>query len=168
MIDQEQQGSSAGRHPDAASHMDPAHYAMTKLSWRIAQTSLLECVVDIHTRRKLIRTMPPNRDRPINRAMVVGCAVSATRNHLKLHEPRKLKVLFSNIHAKTRKLWKHPAMRLAASRTNAAHQSTNRPLTSSVCPPRCPLHSSGLTCRRTSRRAGVPPIIETAANIRSP
>ena len=122
---------------------------------------MLECVVDIHTRRKLIRTMPANRDRPINRAMVVGCAVSATRNHLKLHEPRKLKVLFSNIHAKTRKLWKHPAMRLAASRTNAAHQSTNRPLTSSVCPPRCPLHSSGLTCRRTSRRAGVPPIIET-------
>src|SRR5580704_17828916 len=35
--------------------------------------------------------MPPNTDRPINRAMVVGCAVSATRNHLKLHEPRTLK-----------------------------------------------------------------------------
>jgi hypothetical protein len=80
----------------------------------------------------LIHTMPPNTDRPINRAMVVGCAVSATRNHLKLHEPRKLKVLLSNIHAKTRKLWKH-AMRLAASRTNAAHQFTNRPLMNSVC-----------------------------------
>jgi hypothetical protein len=39
----------------------------------------------------LIYTMPPNTDRPINRAMVVGCAVSATRNHLKLHEPRRLK-----------------------------------------------------------------------------
>jgi hypothetical protein len=37
--------------------------------------------VDISTRKKLIRTMPPNTDRPINRAMVVGCAVSATRNH---------------------------------------------------------------------------------------
>ena len=37
--------------------------------------------------------MPPNTDRPINRAMVVGCAVSATRNHLKLHEPRTLKIL---------------------------------------------------------------------------
>src|SRR5882724_125965 len=83
--------------------------------------------------------------RPINRAMVVGCAVSATRNHLKLHEPRRLKVLFCNIHAKTRKLWKHSAMRLAAFRTNAAHQFTNRPLMNSVCPPRCPLHSPGLT-----------------------
>jgi hypothetical protein len=28
---------------------------------------------------------------------------------LKLHEPRTLKILFSNIHAKTRKLWKHSA-----------------------------------------------------------
>ena len=59
------------------------------------------------TRKKLIRTMPPNTDRPINRAMVVGCAVSGTRNHLKLHEPRTLKILFCNVHAKTRKLWKH-------------------------------------------------------------
>ena len=31
--------------------------------------------MDISTRKKLIRTMPPNTDRPINRAMVVGCAV---------------------------------------------------------------------------------------------
>jgi hypothetical protein len=29
--DQKQQGSSAGRHPDAASHIDPAHNAMTKV-----------------------------------------------------------------------------------------------------------------------------------------
>jgi hypothetical protein len=43
-----------------------------------------------------------------------------------------LKILFSNIHAKTLKLWKHSAMRLAASRTNAAHQFTNRPLMNSV------------------------------------
>jgi hypothetical protein len=105
---------------------------------------LLECAVDISTRKKLIHTMPPNTDRPINRAMVVGCAVSATRNHLKLHEPSTLKVLSSNIHAKTRKLWKHSAVRLAASRTNAAHQSANRPLMNSVCPPRRPLHSPGL------------------------
>jgi hypothetical protein len=41
--------------------------------------------------------------------------------------------------------WKHSAMRLAASRTNATHQSTNRRLMNSVCPPRCPLHSPGLT-----------------------
>src|SRR5258707_9256677 len=117
-----------------------------------------------------MHTMPPKTDRPINRAMVVGCAVSATRNHLKLHEPGRLKVLFSNIHAKTRKLWKHSAMRLAASRTNAAHQFTNRPLMNSVCPPRCPLHSPGLTCMRacTSPHAGAASTIEIATNIRSP
>jgi hypothetical protein len=57
----------------------------------------------------LIHTMPPNTDRPINRAMVVGCAVSATRNHLKLDEPRTLKILLGNVHAKTRKLCKHSA-----------------------------------------------------------
>src|SRR6266478_7016760 len=114
--------------------------------------------------------MPPNTDRPINRVMVVGCAVSATSNHLKLHEPGRLKVLFSNIHAKTRKLWKHSAMRLAASRTNAVHQFTNRPLMNSVCPPRCPLHSPGLTCMRacTSPHAGAASTIEIATNIRSP
>src|SRR5580692_6443844 len=79
----------AGRHSDAASHIDPAHNAMTKLSWRRAQTSLLECAVDISPRKKLIHTMPPNTDRPINRAMVVGCAV-CHGNHLKLHKPRRL------------------------------------------------------------------------------
>ena len=86
-----------------------------------------------------------------------------------LHEPRTLKVLFSNIHAKTPKLWKHSAMWLAASRTNAAHQFTNRPLMNSVCPPRCPLHSPGLTCMRacTSPCAGAASTIEIATNIRS-
>jgi hypothetical protein len=104
------------------------------------------------------------------RAMVVGCAVSATRNYLKLHELRRLKILSSNSHAKTLKLWKHSAMRLATSRTNAAHQFTNRPLMNSVYPPRCPLHSPGLTCMRarTSPRAGAAFTIEIATNIRSP
>jgi hypothetical protein len=99
----------AGRHPDAASHIDPAvtQWQSCLDEWR--KPSLLECAVDISTRKKLIRTMPPNTDRPINRAMVVGCAVSATRNHLKLHEPRTLKILLCNVHAKTRKLWKHSA-----------------------------------------------------------
>jgi hypothetical protein len=56
------------------------------------------------------------------------------------------------------------AKNIAASRTNAAHQFTNRPLMNSVCPPRCPLHSPGLTCMRacTSPRAGA------ASTIRSP
>src|SRR5450631_506577 len=119
--------------------------------------------------QEFIHTMRPNTDRPINRAMVVGCAVSATRNHLKLHEPKTLKIIFSNIHTKTRKLWKHSAMRLAVSRTGAAHQFTNR-LLMNVCPPRCPLHSPGLTCMLTctSPRAGAASPIELAHNIRSP
>src|SRR5258708_8615694 len=49
--------------------------------------------------------MPLNIDRPINRAMVVGCAISATRNYLKFHMPRTLNPLLCNIHAETRKLW---------------------------------------------------------------
>jgi hypothetical protein len=69
--------------------------------------------------------------------------------------------------SKTRKLWKHSAMRLAVSRTSAAHQFTNRLLMNSVCPPRCPLHSPGLTCMRTctSPRAGAASTIEIANNI---
>jgi hypothetical protein len=47
--------------------------------------------VDIFPRKKLIHTMPPNTDRPINRAMVVGCAVSATRNHLEITRAKKIK-----------------------------------------------------------------------------
>jgi hypothetical protein len=38
----------------------------------------------------LIHAMPLNTDRPINRAMVVECAISATPNHLKFHGPRRL------------------------------------------------------------------------------
>jgi hypothetical protein len=77
--------------------------------------------------------MSLNTDRLINRATVVGCGISATRNHLKLHMPRTLNPLLSNIHAKTRKLWKRFAMRVAASRPDAVHQSTNRPLMHSAC-----------------------------------
>ena len=48
---------------------------------------------DISARKKLIHAMPRNTNRPIDRAMVVGCAISATRNYLKLHEPRTLNPL---------------------------------------------------------------------------
>src|SRR5215510_5778943 len=48
-------------------------------------------------------------DRPINRAVVVGCAISATRNYLKSHMSRTLKVVLCNTHAETRKLWKRSA-----------------------------------------------------------
>ena len=45
---------------------------------------------DICARKKLIHAMPLNTDRPIDHAMVVKCAISATRNRLKLHMPRTL------------------------------------------------------------------------------
>ena len=67
-------------------------------------------------RKKLIHAMPLNTDRPINRARVVGCAISATRNYLKFHMPRTLNPLLCNIHAETRKLWKcsaHAGCRLS-------------------------------------------------------
>jgi len=90
--------------------------------------------------------MALNADRRINHAMVVGCAIPATRNYLKIHMPRTLNPLFSNIHAKVRKLRKHSAMRPAASRTDSVHQSTNCPMMNSACPPRCPLRSPRLPC----------------------
>ena len=115
---------------------------------------------DISARKKLIHAMPRNTDRPINRALVVGCAISATRNYLKLHMPRTLNPLLCNIHAETRKLWKCSAMRVAASRPGAVHQSTDRPLMHSACPPRCPLHSPGLpsmhTCTSPVLRSRLP------------
>jgi hypothetical protein len=43
-------------------------------------------------RKKLIHTMSLDIDRPITRAVVVGCAISATRNYLKLHMSRTLKL----------------------------------------------------------------------------
>ena len=54
---------------------------------------MLECAGNISARKKLIHAMPLNTDRPINRAMVVGRAISATRNYLKLHMPRILNPL---------------------------------------------------------------------------
>ena len=118
---------------------------------------------EMSARNKLIHAMPLNTDRPINRAMVVGCAISATRNYLKLHMPRTLNPLLSNIHAKTRKLWKCSAMRVAASQPGAVHQSTDRPLMHSAWPPRCPLHSPGRPCMRacTSSGAALTPTIES-------
>jgi hypothetical protein len=114
--------------------------------------------------------MPPNTDRPINRARVVGCAISATRNYLKFHMPRTLNPLLCNIHAETRKLWQRSAMRVANSLPGAVHQSTHRPLTHPACPPRCPLHSPGLPCMQTCTSSGVvlAPTIESSADMQSP
>jgi len=66
--------------------------------------------VEIFGRKKLIQAMPLNTDRPVDRAEVVGCAISATRNYLKSHMPKKSNPLFSNIHAKARKLWRHSSV----------------------------------------------------------
>jgi len=82
---------------------------MIKKSLTKAPTSLLECAVYIAARKKLIHAMSLDIDRPVNRAVVVGCAISATRNHLKLHVSQTLKVLLCNTHAETRKLWKRSA-----------------------------------------------------------
>jgi hypothetical protein len=99
-----------------------------------------------------------------------GCRMCCLpRQPFEITQAKKIivKILLSNIHAKTLKLWKHSAMRLATSRTNAADQFTNRALMNSVCPPRCPLHSPGLTCMRAcaSPRAGAASTIEIATNI---
>src|ERR1700739_4210501 len=50
----------------------------------------LECAVYICARKKLIHAMSLDIESPINRAGVVD--ISATRNYLKLHMPRTLKV----------------------------------------------------------------------------
>jgi hypothetical protein len=127
-------------------------------------------VVYISARKKLIHVMSLNTDRPTNRAPVVGCAISATRNHLKLNMSGTLNPLLSNIHAETRKLRKLSAVRVAASRTDADHQSTNRPLVHSACPPRCLRHSRSLLGMQAcpSARAGVALIIESSADTQFP
>jgi hypothetical protein len=51
--------------------------------------------------------MPLNVDQPINRATVVGCAISATRNYLKSHGPTTLNPFFGINRAKTLKLCTH-------------------------------------------------------------
>jgi len=142
---------------------------MTKFTLTKAPTSLLECGVYISARKKLIHAMSLDTDRSLNRATVVGCAISATPNYLKLHMPRTLNPLLSNIHAETRKLWKRSAIRVAASRTNAVHQSTSRPLLHSARPPRCPLLSPRFPGMQacTSPRARVALTIESGADMQS-
>src|SRR6202051_1485148 len=84
--------------------------------------------------------MSLHSDRPIIRVVVVGCAISATRNYLKLHISRTLKILLCNTHAETRKLWKRSAG-LPPLEAIAVDQFTTRPLLHFTPPPRCPLRS---------------------------
>ena len=133
-----------------------------------ASTSLLACAIYISARKKLIQAMSLDIDRPINRAVVVRCAISATRNYLKLHMSRTLKVLLCNTHAETRKLWKRSA-RLPPLEAIPVDQFTSRPLLHFTRPPRCPPHSPRLPVRRhrTSPRARVALTIESGAGIKS-
>jgi hypothetical protein len=82
---------------------------------------LLETCRVYLARKKLIHAMPRNAARQINRAIVEKCAISATFCHPQLFEitdARKMKSpSFCNIHAETRKLWKHSAIRVAAARS---------------------------------------------------
>ena len=71
----------------------------TPLRQRMIEDS--ERAEDISARKKLIYAMSLKADRPINRAMVAGCTISATRNYFKLHMPKTLNPLLSNLHAKT-------------------------------------------------------------------
>src|SRR6516164_1300388 len=72
--------------------------------------------------------------------MVVGYAISATRDYLKLHMLRTLKAFFCNTHAETRKLWKRSAG-LPPLEAIPVDHFTSRPLPHFTRPPRCPLHS---------------------------
>src|ERR1700752_1874106 len=120
----------------------------------------------ISARKKLIHAMSLDIDQAINRAMVGGCAISATRNYLKLHMSRTLKVLLCNTHAETRKLWKRSA-RLPSLEAIPVDQFTSRPLLHFTRPPRCPLHSPRFPGRQrcTSPRARVALTIESGADM---
>ena len=98
-------------------------------------------------RKRLIHAMPRNKDRSINRAMVVGCGISATLNYLKLHMLKTLNPLLCNIHAETRKLWKPSPRQITAL----------RPATRLPC-----MH----TC--TSSGSAVAPTIERIGHMQSP
>src|SRR5271157_6586870 len=95
-------GSSAA---STLSHGEPHRPSLQRndKNWldQSRKTNLLECAVGISARKKLIHTMPLKADRPINRAKVAGCPISATPNYLKLHAPTKSNPLFSNNRAKT-------------------------------------------------------------------
>ena len=146
----------------------PTDNGMTKIALTKAPTSLLECAVDIPARKKLIQTMPLDIDRPINRAVAVGCAISATRNYLKIHMSRTLKMLLCNTRAETRKLWKRSA-RLPPLEAMPVDRFTSRPLLHFTHPPRYPLHSPrfpGMQ-RYTSPRARVALTVERGADMRS-
>jgi len=74
----------------AASHINPTGNAITRFALTNGANQFFEHAEYISARKKLIHSMSLNTDRLINRATVVGCAISATPNYLKLHMPRTL------------------------------------------------------------------------------
>src|SRR6516165_127230 len=110
-------------------------------------------------RKKLIHAMSLDIDRPITRAVVVECAISATGNYLKLHMSRTFKsTVLGNPHAKTRKLWKRAAGLPPLEAIYPSINSAARPLLHFTRPPRCPTTLFGSpVCRHDvashSRRA---------------
>src|ERR1700746_637669 len=142
---------------------------MTKIALTKAPTGLLECAVYIFARKKLIHAMSLDTDRPINRSVVVGCAISATRNYLKLHMSRTLKVLLCNTHAETRKLWKPsaglpPLEAIPVDQfTIAVHCCTSRACRDA----HCTIFGSPVCRHGTSPRARVALTVESGAGIKS-
>src|SRR5215469_2307504 len=90
-------------------------------------------------RKKLIHAMSLDIDRPITRAVVVECAISATRNYLKLHMSRTLKVLSCATLMPKRGSCGSvlPGCRLSKQYTRRSIQQP-RPLLHFTRPPRCP------------------------------
>jgi hypothetical protein len=138
---------------------------MIKITLTKAPTSLLECAGYISGRKKLIQAMSLNIDRPINRAVVVGCAIFTTHNYLKLHMSRTLKVLYSCQNAEVVAAF----YRVAPVETIPVDQFTGRPLLafSHACrEAHCTIFSP--VCRHcTSPRARVTLTIESVAGIKS-
>jgi hypothetical protein len=128
----------------------------------------------VSARKKLIHVMLLNTDRPINRAPVAACAISTTRNRLKLNMLRTLNPqspFNATLQYSCRNVEVAEAVFDAGwrSRTDADHQSTNRPLRQSACPPRSLRHSRWLLRMQAcpSARAGVALTIESGADTQS-
>jgi len=98
--------------------------------------------------------MPLNTDRPINRARVVGCAISATRNYLKFHMPRTLNPLCATFMPK-REICGSVLRCGLPTLYPVPPINPPTPVDAPACPPRCPLHSPGLPCMQTCTSSGV-------------
>src|ERR1700758_1584490 len=92
-------------------------------------------------RKKLIHTMSLDIDRPITRAVVVGCAISATRNYLKLHMSRTLKVHLVQPSCQNAEVVE-AFCQVAASRSNIPVDQFSRPSVAALhAPAEMPHHS---------------------------